>query len=305
MRRSIACLVGVIVSLFCCSPALATFPGHPGRIAFFDLFGRHGSEIYSVAPDGSARRQLTPDRHASSVDPAWSPSGDTIAYTGQRNGCAQCIFAMNADGTNRRVLFDPPATPAFTTVEHPTWSPDGTEIAFCATTPHFALRIWTVSADGSSATLTNISGSHRGDCEPDWSPDGSKIAFADYVNGTVETMNVDGTGRAVVAGRGAFNPSWSPDSSRILFARRHRGPTDLFSAAADGSDVRALTDTPNRWEWQAVYSPNGRRIVFNRSQSRRRASPDDLWKMRADGSGTHPLTRTLNVDEWGPEWQAT
>jgi Tol biopolymer transport system component len=308
VRRMIVPLVGLATLLWLAQPALATFPGHPGRIAFFDLFGRGGSEIYSIAPDGSHRRQLTPDKRTTSVDPAWSPDGSTIAYAGHWNGCSQCIFAMNADGTGRRVLFDPPDLRRFTTVEHPTWSPDGTEIAFCASTPRYgSSRIWVVNADGSLATLKDLSGkSHDQDCEPEWSPDGSVIAFDDFNTFTVDTIHPDGSGRTeLIRNIHSRNPSWAPDASHLLFEGRRGRRTNIYSIASDGTDLRQLTNTPKRWEWQAIYSPNGHRIVFNRSQSPELSSPDDLWKMRLDGQGQHPITRTADVDEWAPNWQPT
>jgi WD40 repeat protein len=63
----------------------------------------------------------------------------------------------------------------------------------------------------------------------------------------------------------------SPDGGRVVFATDQsnydccgRRPWDgeLYSIAADGSDMRRLTDTPNRDESSPVYSPDGRRIAF-------------------------------------------
>jgi Tol biopolymer transport system component len=307
MRRLIVPLLGLATILLMAQPAGATYPGRPGRIAFFDLFGRKGSEIYTIASDGSDKQQLTPDRSASSVDPAWSPDGSKIAFEGHQNGCGPCIFTMNADGSHTQIVASFENRPGIASAEHPTWSPDMSKIAFCAVGPRYSSsRIYVVGVDGTG--LTNLSGkAHDADCEPEWSPDGSLIAFDDLKTFTIATMQPDGSNRTVIIDSHLRprNPTWSPDSLRLLFSGRLGARNNIYSAAADRSDIQQLTDTPNRWEWQAVYSPNGNRIVFNRSQKRRLSSPDDLWKMRTDGSGQHPLTRTVNIDEWGPDWQPT
>ena len=112
-------------------PAGATYPGHPGRIAFFDLLGHQGSEIYSIAQDGSGKRRLTSARGTSSMSPAWSPDGTMIAFAGHGHGCAPCIFAMNADGTGRRIVLNGRGRIKFRYFDTPTWSPDQARIAFC------------------------------------------------------------------------------------------------------------------------------------------------------------------------------
>jgi TolB protein len=305
--RIAATLLAALVPLaWSVPPAVATFPGHPGRIAYFDLFGHHGSEIYSIAPDGSGKRLLTPTRSASSLSPAWSPDGTKLAYVGHANRCAPCIFTVHADGTNRQVLFDPKGKMKFRFLDTPTWSSNASRLAFCALGKRRRFtKIFVVNANGIG--LTNISGTANDhDCDPSWSPDGSTIAFDDQAAGTLLTMQPDGSSRTVIAAEGRpFNPSWTADSQEILFSAYSGSRRDVFRIDADGTDLEQLTATPRRWEWQAVASPNGRRIVFVRSQRASLASPDDLWIMRANGLGPHPITRTKALDEFGPSWQAT
>jgi TolB protein len=69
-------------------------------------------------------------------DPAWSPSGDWIAYAG-RDGRNVDLFAIRSDGTQ---------TVRLTTsgvVRAPTWSPDGAHLAYLSAQTN-AFEVWVV-----------------------------------------------------------------------------------------------------------------------------------------------------------------
>jgi Tol biopolymer transport system component len=67
--------------------------------------------------------------------------------------------------------------------------------------------------------------------------------------------------------------------------------------AADGGDLRRLTDDPAR-DRIPRWSPDGSRIVFYSNRS----GHFDLWSLRADGSGLEPLTRTSGPPLLNPIW---
>lgn len=197
-------------------------------------------------------------------------------------------------------------------VSSPAWSPAGNTIAFCGyrfTRTGEVDKIFTVRVDGSA--LTDISGANTHDCYPDWSPDGTTIAF-DILRrfgerDEIATMTPTGTARAVVASskRGNDYPSWSPDSSTILFDRIRHGRFDLATVAATGGPITWLTDTPRRWEFGGVWSPNGANVVFPRSIRSSDRSTDDLWVAQSDGTSPHRIVNTPRIDELTPDWQAT
>jgi dipeptidyl aminopeptidase/acylaminoacyl peptidase len=70
---------------------------------------RNDSEIYAVALQGGAIRQLT-DRKGPDNNPQVSPDGKLIAYTGGEQNDntynVSHLYLMNADGSNKRVLTD-------------------------------------------------------------------------------------------------------------------------------------------------------------------------------------------------------
>ena len=83
-----------------------------------------------------------------------------------------------------------------------------------------------------------------------WSPNGREI-ISETRSGALFVVHPNGTGRGVVdlqAGSSqyfAFEPDWSPDGTRIVFCMWLNGQEDVYTANADGSDVRQVTDTPD------------------------------------------------------------
>jgi Tol biopolymer transport system component len=66
---------------------------------------------------------------------------------------------------------------------------------------------------------------------------------------------------------------------------------DIFTARADGSDLKRLTDHPG-YDAEATVSTDGAWIVYTSLDS----GDVDLWKMHPDGSGRTRLTRELGYD---------
>src|SRR5215212_2112861 len=75
----------------------------------------HDGSIYSIASDGSDRRAIT-----RGFDPAFSPSGDAIAFSRSRSVRAATISVAAPDGSRARTLLEEEAGALLT----PAWSPD-------------------------------------------------------------------------------------------------------------------------------------------------------------------------------------
>ena len=140
--------------------------------------------IAVINADGSSRELLRSPKDRFDRAPSWSPDGAWIAFASSGPQEYPGIWAMRADGSQRRQLVRFGAAPA--------WSPDGSRIAFHAT----RAQIEFVSPNGKllsprppfrAGTPIGING------PPVWSPDGKKIAMSTRRYGTY-VMNADGTG---------------------------------------------------------------------------------------------------------------
>jgi TolB protein len=114
-------------------------------------------EIALARPDGSGQTRLTHTKGScvgkgTSVvplqPPAWSPSGDRIAYVGVRRVANKPsdidIYTINADGSNMRNLTNRDGEDL-----QAAWSPLGDRLAFIGSLGTSGYAIFTANADGS------------------------------------------------------------------------------------------------------------------------------------------------------------
>ena len=265
-----------------CSPIPLAAPGFD--IAYRARDGIISNEVYLLSADGTTVTNLT-NNPSSDDDPAWSPDGETIAFTSNRTGSWQ-IYVMNADGSGQTQL----TSGSFANA--PAWSPDGSKIAFSISSGpagRATAQIYLMNPDGTGITqLTTIAGYAD---YPAWSPDGTRIAFT-VLGGfasDVYLMNADGSDviqLTTEAGRDVAG-SWSPDGTKIYFASDRNGGEVMLPYAMnpDGTGVTQLTFGTSS-DIYPVWSPDGSKIAFLRG--------DRLYMMNPDGSEQVPLTPSVD-----------
>lgn len=119
------------------------------------------SQIFTIAADGSGRRQLTRTR-ATNVTPSFTPDGQSIVFSrGPASGRSVQIWRMGSDGSNPTQLTD--SAPA--SKVSPVPSPDGTLIAYDAVVGDRS-QIFVMNADGSGQT--QLTQPPTGNYTPDW-----------------------------------------------------------------------------------------------------------------------------------------
>src|SRR5215472_7544178 len=280
-----------------------------GRIAFsqWDLFPGGNlsghSNVYTINPDGTGRRQLT---HVGKIQaagaPDWSGDGAKIVYESNQTGDYR-IWVMNADGSGQTRLADDPGFADLV----PAWSPDGTRILFSRCDDHvgfiLACDLEVMSAAGTG--MRRLAGGHWTYVRGQFSPDGRRIVVAADRGGLLNAlwvMRADGTGlhRITRPTLEAFWPGWSPDGRRIVFTDNCcQGNSNIWTVRPDGTGLRELTHfgAPRQGGF-ASYSPDGRRIVRLAGGK----CCQYFYVMNADGSGLHSIRTGVPITfltDWG------
>jgi TolB protein len=117
--------------------------------------------IYLMNSDGSNTEKLSLPDMGYSIDPAWSPNGQLLAFSWQRPTGNYDIYVM--DVATRQIV---ELTRDSARNERPWWAPDGRHIVFESTRTG-TRQIWSMLADGSLPRQLTFEGHNE---SPNWSP---------------------------------------------------------------------------------------------------------------------------------------
>ena len=201
----------------------ATASAAVDRIAF-QRMSPTAATLYISNTDGSGEHAITrPD--SLNYNPAWSPMGDWIAFTSERDGSAD-VFRMHPDGSGVERLTDDPAFD-----DQAAFSPDENQIVFVSTRAAGFANLWIL--DLTTRKAKALTSGRGGDFRPAWSPDGRWIAFSSdrdsempAAKGRWERLHLvdifvihpDGTGLKRISEPGGFcgTPKWTPDGKSVI-----------------------------------------------------------------------------------------
>jgi dipeptidyl aminopeptidase/acylaminoacyl peptidase len=250
-------------------------------------------QIYSMNLDGSEPRPFTRAGEGLPYGLSLSPDGRRVAYhLASPRGYE--IWTSDVEGANRVRV----AGHANHLYFGPTWSPDGEWLLYqdChfKTDPgHDWSDLCLARPDGREARMLTSGQSHwfgatyggvttrgGGSNLPAWNQDGS-ILFARRAPGS----RVPWEYQAQRPDTDHFNRDFKPDQARGGVSLCRLDPR--ASRAANGGVSSLTPATAGQWDFRASESPDGRHIIFCRSQT---GEPSKIWRLDVDGGGARQLT---------------
>jgi TolB protein len=303
VHRPFVLAATIAAALLLATTAWGAFPGTNGRIAFSRSVGTgYDYDIYTMRPDATHRRAVVASRFVD-LEPAWSASGSRLVFVRDvDNRLAEANFEIYTKNlttgnvvrrTQRRAV---DWTPAF--------SPGGRRIAFSSDRgAGNAFDIFVLELATGDVTRIPRAGD---DFSPVWSADGRSLIWSGYT----------GSGRADIfrreVGGGPISnltmtpnlseeePNLNPAGTRLVYQRWLSADTEIVIETLSTGVARVLTRNSHS-DRGPVFSPNGRRIAWERSWDDTDTS-GQIWTMRTDGSVKRALTpRRFDADS--PDWQ--
>ncbi|MBN1937914.1 MAG: protein kinase [Anaerolineae bacterium] len=263
-------------------------------------------DIYVQDCDGGRVRRLA-DVPTHDAVPAWSPDGQTIAFSAESaiGAADRKLYLIDADGTNLRQLTvgEPDDT-------DPAWSPDGEWIAYMS-----GCNLRLIRPDGSDRHLLLDAADLFCAAQVSWSPDGQRIAFHSVTATPSEiwVVNRDGSDLHLVRSletsiQGVGQAGWSPDGQQIAGWYDLGDVLRAFIINADGSGEIQITEGADiPWSWFPCYWPQWEGVPS--AETTPAASPcrvayledENVYVRNCDGSGVRQLTFLQSGGHWGSE----
>jgi Tol biopolymer transport system component len=256
-----------------------------------------------------ARREIVPVTH-DGVQPNWSPHGDRIAFWavvgsgGQRDLFTLDAHAANPKQTIVQLTNDRPLD------WNPVWSPDGKYLYF-GSDRDGTMNLWRMPMDEHLGTALGppepVSLPTRFAAHFNFARNSGALAYAgvdlsDSVSRVpfdAVSLRITGEPTPIVGGAMltlAFPGSnVSPDGKWFAFTNLGT-QEDLFLARTDGSELRQLTDDPEK-DRGPSWSPDGKLIYFYSQRGPRY----EIWSIRVDGSGLRQVSHTSGPSLWRPK----
>ena len=208
----------------------------------------YAGDLWSVPREGGAAVRLTSGAGVE-TDPAFSPDGAQVAFTGEYDGNVDVFVVPASGGVPKRLTWHPAADRVLG------WTPDGKRILFSSSRTAYSRfdEIFTVPAEGGAAEKLPLPGGSAASLSPDaqsvaYEPDARAfLMWKRYRGGRTSRIWIARLSDSAVAkvprtNSNDFNPMWAGD--RVYFLSDRNGPVTLFSYDLKSKAVREAV--PNR-----------------------------------------------------------
>lgn len=211
-----------------------------------------------VVADADGENQRTILRSSKPImSPAWSPSGDHLAYVSFENNASEIFLQELASGKREKISSRTGINGA------PAFSPDGRRLAVTLSSEAGNPDIWVL--DLNSRRSYRVTRHPAIDTEASWSPDGRSLIFTSDRGGGPQIYRVpaDGDGRPErLTFEGNYNasPSLTPDGKMMALVTQDRNGFHVAVMDMKSKAVHILTD--GALDESPSIAPNGSMIIY-------------------------------------------
>ncbi|MGD9929517.1 MAG: TolB family protein [Mangrovibacterium sp.] len=208
-------------------------------------------------------------------------------------GCR--LETMNVFDGVRRVIYEKDDR-----FEAPNWMPDGKKLLF-----NMDGLLYKIPVEGGELELLNTGFANRNNNDHGISFNGELLAISHHREGlpgggsTVYVLPLEGGNPQLVAEETpSYWHGWAPNNKEVVYVAQRNGSTvyNIYRNSVKGGNEVALTDNkPGEHVDGCEYSPDGRNIYYNGSQS----GTMQLWRMKPDGSEKEQITFD-EYNDWFP-----
>ncbi|HMM42022.1 MAG TPA: hypothetical protein PKA95_08990, partial [Thermomicrobiales bacterium] len=294
----------LVPALPCIVPVSPGIQSSSGEIAYAS---RGTIDIAHRAGDARAIVSVAPWRASEIWVMAWSPDGQTLAYSSDGH-----IYLVEPGGEPRRLTHED-----WNSIEmSPAWSPDGRRIAFVVDVtkdgdPMTNTEIFVV--DVASGELTRATNTPQEELSPRWTVTGQEIMYARRDDPREQwgtwLLDVDSLAQRQLFSDVSVTQDWaalSPDGCTVVWVSGDIGG-DLVVASSEDvgrGEPRTLVDGSEQPVMFVSWSPAGDRILYAQITSWHDGDLSDvqLATINPDGSGQQVVATVTSVKPMPPVW---
>jgi tricorn protease len=269
----------------------------------------YASDLWSVPRQGGVAQRLTSGQ-GFETDPAFSPDGATIAFSGEYDGNTDVFTVPVSGGVPKRITFHPDADRVVG------WSPDGAKILFRSNRESQSryTELFTVPAQGGPAVALPLPMA----CTGAWSPDGKRMVYAPLDGGQfapgftnfvawkryrggeasylwIVNMADLTTAKVPRTDSNDINPMWI--GSKVYFLSDRDGPMTLFEYDPQSKQVKKLIPNGGNAKDIASASAGPGGIVYEQFGQLH------IYDIAAGKEHAVPIQITADLSEVRPKFQ--